>query len=136
MKITETKNLKKLLNLLIFLLSINSCGSDEARIQDLLNKRWIAIETKNINLYKEVIADDYPGGENFLSKIEENFKKIQSIRVISQKPAIYINNDTATVYQEVRLVIRVNENTQDLETREKLILRKTSKGWRITGGLE
>lgn len=103
---------------------------------ETLDKRWRALETGDINLYSECISPDYPGREELIKKIEDNLKRIDSLKVVSQKPAIYINSDIATVYQEVRLIITTGGNTQNLETREKLTLRKTKDGWRITEGIK
>lgn len=130
------KNLKLKLPLLILLISISACTVEQEKIEELLHKRWRALETKNINLYSECIADDYPDREKLIHSIEDNFKRIDSIKILSYEPAIYINIDTATVYQEVRLLITINGKAQDLNTREKLTLRKTKQGWKITGGIE
>lgn len=94
------------------------------------------METKNILLYSECISDEYPERERLINKIGDNFKKIDSIRIIPQKPLIYITHDTATVYQDVRLIIIINGNKKNLETRERITLRKTDRGWKIVGGIE
>jgi mevalonate pyrophosphate decarboxylase len=101
----------------------------------VLIKRWTALETKNINLYSECISNNYPEREKLIKEIEENFKKIDSIKIQPQEPAIYINQNTATVYQDLKILITINGNKQELETREKLILEKTKMGWEITGGI-
>jgi len=127
--------LKKLLNLLILLPIINACTNDEHRIHKVLSDRWKALETKNIELYSECISQEYPGREELIKRIEKYFDRIESIQIQPQEPAIYINNDIATVYQEIRLIMIINNNKQDLNSREKLLLKKTRNGWKIFGGL-
>ncbi len=129
--------LRKPLTLVILIVLKISCWSHpEDDIKGVLKKRWRALETKDINLYSECISPKYHGREKLISRIEENFKKIDSIRTILQEPAIYINNDTATVYQEVRLIITIKEETQDLETREKLVLKREGNSWKIIEGIK
>ncbi len=127
---------KPLIPLILIVLIISYCTYPEDDIKNLLKKRWVALQTKDINLYSECISPQYPEREELIRRTEENFKKIDSIRIISQEPAIYINQDTATVYQEVRLIITIKGKTQDLETREKLILQREGNGWNIIGGIK
>lgn len=126
--------MKKVLYL-ILIFNFTSCSTDTSAIEDVLKKRWTALETKNIQLYADCISHEYPDREKLIKKLEENFSKIDSIQIQPQEPAIYINNDTATIYQEVRITLIIGGNRQQLETREKLVLKKTKRGWKITEGI-
>jgi len=127
--------LRKALLITFLLLSISSCSSDESEIKDLLLKRWKALENKDIALYSECISPDYPRRDELIERIKNNFTRLDNIKIIPQEPVIYIDKNIATVYQEIRVIITIKEQSQEFNSREKLILKKNN-GWKIINGLD
>lgn len=122
--------------IILTLLSLNACSTPEHEIKNLLDKRWNALQSKNINFYSECISDDYPEREKILLNIESYLKKVDRISLISSEPVIYREGDSGTVFQKVRIRIEIDGEVKDFNTMEKLTVRKTKNGWRITGGIK
>jgi len=112
---------------------------EEDSVLATLAKRVSALKTKDLALFREVIDPQYDfHGKDFnsvVAEMDDHFKSYESIELILDKPYFRFYPGRVEVGEGYRLrAVRAGE-TKEFNDREKLELRKTENGWKISKGL-
>ena len=112
---------------------------EEDEIKKVLEKRADALREKNLELFKEIVAKDYNfNGKTFKQVIEEmkeNFEAYDKIELELGTPTIRLYDGKADVVESYSLRAWYKGEKIEFNDREKLQLKKTKNGWKISRGL-
>ena len=127
---------------LLLLVLLASCGqhhdeADTLAIKELLARRVRAMDSKNLTLYKSLIAADYQVGDVtrdvLVARMNGYFARFDRIRLTYSDTRIEHDRGRARVTQRVSL--RVSGLDDPLSDTETLVLKKRQGRWWIVGGL-
>jgi len=127
---------------LILLLLISACSEyDKVEINALLDARDIAVSTHDIKAYDALLIPDYhdqSGQTEFdvVSKMNRLFAQFESTEMHSSDRTIRLLDAThAECEQSYLLRVKADNTWRQLNQRERILLKKTDAGWKISGGL-
>ena len=132
--------IKKFFSFLIPILFLLSCQvSEEEKINQMVNRRQEALQTKDLSLYLSCISRAYQDKEEDFSGLEKRihgyFKTFDRIGYSSWDRSIEIKEDTATVIQQFYLETERGEKKSSYSGKEALFFKKEGKKWKIIKGL-
>jgi ketosteroid isomerase-like protein len=114
-------------------------AAEEDSIKAVLEKRVRALHTKDLELFKQVVDPDYSfKGKDFdqvVGQMREYFKNYDSIELSLDEPRIRFHSGRADCVEGYRMKATQNGRTKDFNDTEKLEMRKTPEGWKISKGL-
>ena len=110
---------------------------DVIDVRKTLEKRAIAIRSKDIEAYRSVFLPDYFDGkyrlEDLVAEMEGMFSKYESIEFTAQKAPVETKMNSARVVQ--RIVYEATGREKPIHGREILQLRRIEGAWKISGGV-
>ncbi len=127
--------------ILFFLcLLLTACGfADKGAIVDIMKQRDQAISEKDIQRFANLLSDDFSeNGKNREQKIEEVarlFAQFERLEMRSHDRTIRLHGPYAECEQSYTLRAFQDGTWRSLVQRERIHLKKTAHGWKITGGL-
>lgn len=125
---------------LILTLAALSCGiSHEQEIEDQLQIREEAIETKNVDLYMTLISPDYSVEENNKTADRETVKKkfmsnvalFDELEITNANRSIYERDGVTEVVQLIVVDALVDETKNRFKVNEKIQFSKIDGKWLI-----
>ncbi len=131
---------KRSLFFLLPVLFLLACQiSEEEKINQILNRRQEALQSRDISLYLSCISMGYEDkGEDFprlQKRIEGYFKTFDRISYSTWDRSIQIDGETSTVIQQFYLEAEKGEKKNHYSGKEVLFFKKDGKEWRIIKGL-
>jgi len=112
---------------------------EEDEIEKVLAKRVQALRTRQISLFKEVIAPDYNfNGKDYnklVDQMTESFKAYDKIDLELDQPRISFQGNRATVIEGYQLKVSYQGQQEEFNDNEELEFRKTPQGWKINKGI-
>jgi len=112
---------------------------EEEKIKEVLEKRVQALKNKDILLFKSIVDPDYDfKGKNFIqviTEIEENFKNYERIELILDEPKFSFFKNFAEIVEGFQLKAIYQGKPLEFNDIERIELRKTDRGWKISKGL-
>lgn len=113
---------------LISLLYFSCSKSDDKGIETSLLNRKKAYETKDAELYKNVV---YGNDKNVTESFNNVISVFDEINMEEYDRTININNGNAEVIQTTVFKLRINENRSKFTRRERIILEKIDNNWKL-----
>ena len=133
--------MKKLLIPLFLLLIITGCGNENKKeINNILDTRQKAFNTKDADLYKSLISDNYSdtedgktiNKEDIIKKFKMNTSPFDSIDMQHSERVVEIKGKSATAVQKTTAKLRINDETANYELREIIGFTHEKNAWRIS----
>lgn len=126
-----------------FLFVFPSCkGSVQSGLEQTLDKREQAFESKDLNLYMSLIDPEYGANSGADGETLESLRKsftgishfFDKLTINTRDRAVYIEGDRARVIQDVLVLVRMEQ--EKIETsfvmKETISLRRKGDDWLIT----
>ena len=133
---------KPLFFLIAVIVSLSWCGrSDQDMIREVIEQRAQAIERKNLDRYLECVSPAYHdsqgrGYDQLKERLETIFQGFERVEYLPGRRFVYPYGETAAVVQEFTLRFRPSEGeVTSRKGKERIILKKEGKKWRIIDGL-
>jgi len=112
---------------------------EEDEILELMEKRIQALKEKNLGLFSQIIASDYnfsgKDREQVLKEMAENFKIYKKIELELKNPRIQLFSGRAILVEDYQLRAWHQGRILEFQDKEKLELKKTPEGWKISKGI-
>lgn len=112
---------------------------EEEKIKEVLQKRIQALKNKDLELFKSLIDPAYDfKGKNFaevISEMGKNFKDYERIELILDEPKFSFSRDCVEIVEGFQLKAIYQGKPLEFNDIEKLEMRKTDQGWKISKGL-
>jgi len=112
---------------------------EEDEILKLMEKRIQALKEKNPGLFSQIIAPDYnfsgKNRERVLKEMAENFKIYKKIELELKNPRIQLLSGRAILIEDYQLRAWHQDRILEFQDKEKLELKKTPEGWKISKGI-
>ncbi len=112
----------------ISLLYFSCSKSDDKGIETSLLNRKKAYETKDAELYKNIV---YSNDKNVTESFNNVISVFDEINMEEYDRTININNGNAEVIQTTVFKLRINENRSKFTRRERIILEKIDNNWKL-----
>lgn len=126
--------------ILFFILIITGCTSeDKKNISKILEKRELAFENKNEDLYSSYISGNYNvqmedkslGKEGVLKNFRSNVLAFDKIDFSHKDRSIYIDKNKAKVVQKTTVKLQLDDQVSNYKLTELLQLEKENGQWKI-----
>jgi len=112
---------------------------EEERIKAVLEKRIRALREKNPELFRELVDPEYNfKGKDFagvMAEMDQTFQNYEQIELILDPPKITFFPGRADLVEGFRLKAWSQGQLKEFNDTERLELRKTGPGWKISKGL-
>ena len=131
---------KRFLSFLLPVLFLLACQiSEEDKIDQILNRRQEALQSRDLSLYLSCISKAYEDKEEdfygLQKRIEGYFKNFDRISYSSWDRSVQIDGETASVIQQFYLEVGKGEKKNPYSGKEVLFFKKEGKDWKIIKGL-
>jgi len=132
---------KILIPTLLLLLLITGCGDENKKeINQVLDKREKAFTSKDVELYKSLVADNYNNTEegktvkkeDIIKRFKMNTSPFDSIDMKHSERVVEIKGDHATTVQKTSAKLKINDESATYELREIIGFTLENKVWKIS----
>lgn len=114
-------------------------GLEEDAIQEVMARRVKALKTRDLKLFESLIDPEYDFRgkdlKKLLAEMADNFRNYDSIILELDRPKVSFQGERAELVQGYRMKAIYRGQTLEFNDTEKLELRKTAQGWKISKGL-
>ncbi len=130
-----------LIVLIIPIFLVLACSNEnKTAVNDILDKREKAFETKDQELYSGLISDRYSivlndreiDKDEIVKKFKINTTPFDTIEIQHSEREIEIGNDTATAVQKTKAKLVIEDESSVYEIREIIVLSRESGNWKIS----
>jgi len=137
---------KRYIILLCFVISTLciSCGSQNAedKINQLMDKRENAFNTKQLQSYLTLFSSKYKDKKGDIDalrkRVKKNFEALKSIQFVHINRDIFVEGDKAKIVQNFTLTCTMDINGKEekysTKGKEKFDLEKSGSNWLIVAG--
>jgi len=112
---------------------------EEDAISEVLAQRVRALQLKELKLFQALLDPEYNfRGKDFKklqAEMADNFRNYDSIRLELDRPRVSFRGDRAEVVEGYRMKALYRGQRLEFNDTEKLELRRTPQGWKISKGL-
>ena len=124
----------------VIVLFLTACSSDKSEIHQILDARDQAVSSHDLSAYKKLIHPDYEHlGQNLADiskRIEQLFSQFDTLEMKSSDRVIYfVDDEYAQCEQSYILRVKADNDWRSIAQKERIELRKSASGWKISGGL-
>ena len=133
------RNIRWLL-LLASVMLLSACGfAEKDAITTVLEARDKAVSSRDIDAFSSLLANDFmENNRDKASRIEQEtalFQEFEKIQMHSHGRKIIVHGPHAECEQSYSLRVLRDGDWRALVQRERITLKKSAAGWKITGGI-